>query len=66
MMGDELRLRHKCPSGRPAWEGTGHVIVTGGSSEEVRGVCGWLWLQAKTSPDTNLLSCSCSCTMVGM
>lgn len=36
MMGDELRLRHKCPAGRPAWEGTGHVIVTGGSSEEVR------------------------------
>jgi hypothetical protein len=35
MMGDELRLRHKCPAGRPAWEGTGHVIVTGGSSEEV-------------------------------
>lgn len=35
MMGDELRLRHKCPSGRPPWEGTGHVIITGGSSEEV-------------------------------
>jgi hypothetical protein len=36
MMGDELRLRHKCPSGRPPWEGTGHVVNTGGSSEEVR------------------------------
>lgn len=36
MMGDELRLRHKCPAGRPPWEGTGHVIITGGSSEEVR------------------------------
>eukprot|EP00775_Hariotina_reticulata_P013312 gene13312-13441_t len=35
MMGDELRLRHRCPSGRPAWEGAGHVILTGGSSEEV-------------------------------
>lgn len=35
MMGDELRLRHKCPSGRPPWEGTGHVVNTGGSSEEV-------------------------------
>lgn len=35
MMGDELRLKHRCPSGRPAWEGTGHVIITGGSSEEV-------------------------------
>lgn len=35
MMGDELRLRHRCPSGRPAWEGTGHVIITGGGSEEV-------------------------------
>jgi hypothetical protein len=37
MMGDELRLRHRCPSGRPPWEGTGHVIITGGSSEEVGG-----------------------------
>jgi hypothetical protein len=37
MMGDELRLRHRCPSGRPPWEGTGHVIITGGSSEEVSG-----------------------------
>lgn len=36
MMGDELRLKHRCPSGRPAWEGTGHVIITGGSSEEVK------------------------------
>eukprot|EP00878_Enallax_costatus_P012969 GHUV01013545.1.p1 GENE.GHUV01013545.1~~GHUV01013545.1.p1 ORF type:complete len:870 (+),score=258.03 GHUV01013545.1:596-3205(+) len=35
MMGDELRLKHRCPAGRPAWEGTGHVIITGGSSEEV-------------------------------
>lgn len=35
MMGDELRLRHKCPSGRPPWEGTGHVVITGGGSEEV-------------------------------
>jgi hypothetical protein len=40
MMGDELRLRHKCPAARPPWEGTGHVINTGGSSEEVRGVGG--------------------------
>jgi hypothetical protein len=37
MMGDELRLRHRCPSGRPAWEGSGHVTLTGGSSEEVGG-----------------------------
>ncbi|KAF8065906.1 UPF1 [Scenedesmus sp. PABB004] len=35
MMGDELRLRHRCPAGRPPWEGTGHVITTRGASEEV-------------------------------
>lgn len=37
MMGDELRLKHRCPAGRPPWEGTGHVLSTGGGSEEVRG-----------------------------
>lgn len=26
MPGDELKLRHPCPNGGPAWEGAGQVV----------------------------------------
>jgi hypothetical protein len=35
LMGDELRLKHKAAGAKGSWEGTGHVISSGGATEEV-------------------------------
>ena len=37
LMGDELRLKHKAAGAKGSWEGTGHVISSGGATEEVGG-----------------------------